>query len=134
MNTILLAYDGEPATEHALQRAGMLAKALGSRLIVVTVDPVERNVIRGGPVVENPEQYTADLDRARAYLAEEGVEADYVEAPGEPADVIAELAHERAADLVVVGTHGRTLIERLLGQSVSHAVVEKTRADVLIVH
>ena len=53
---------------------------------------------------------------------------------GHPADTIAELAKERDADLIVVGTHEPNAIARLFGQSVSETVAHKVHCDVLIVH
>jgi nucleotide-binding universal stress UspA family protein len=53
---------------------------------------------------------------------------------GNPATAIARLAEERGADLVVVGTRELGALQRLLGQSVSQAVLRRVRCDLLIVH
>jgi nucleotide-binding universal stress UspA family protein len=57
-----------------------------------------------------------------------------VTAVGDPASSIAQLAEDRDADLVVVGTRGVGPIQRLLGQSVSQAVSRRVSCDLLIVH
>ena len=71
---------------------------------------------------------------ARGKLAEQGIEADTVLGVGDPAEAIVQLAEQRGADLIVVGTREPGLWERLLGHSVSAAVQRHARCDVLIVH
>jgi nucleotide-binding universal stress UspA family protein len=53
---------------------------------------------------------------------------------GDPAEAIVQLAEERGADLVVVGTREPGFFERVLGHSVSASVQRRARCDVLIVH
>ena len=55
------------------------------------------------------------------------------EVSGEPAPMIVELAAELSADAVVVGTHGRTGMQRLLLGSVAAAVVKDCGCPVLVV-
>ena len=45
-----------------------------------------------------------------------------------------EAAQQHGADLIVLGTRELSLVQRLLGNSVSNAVANKARCDVLIVH
>jgi hypothetical protein len=51
---------------------------------------------------------------------------------GSPADEILRLADEVGADLVVIGTHSRSLVERLLIGSVANKVVRDARCPVLV--
>ena len=89
-----------------------------------------------GPIdpTDPPSEHVEELKHAQTYLEGEGLHADYVPAQGRPADTIAQLARERGADLIVVGTHERNAIARLLGQSVSDSVAHKVHCDVLVVH
>jgi nucleotide-binding universal stress UspA family protein len=134
---IVLGYDESEAAKLALERAVAIAKAFGSELIVTSVAPVVRSVGRsGGPIdsTDPPAAHVEELERAKSYLEGEGVRADLVPALGDPAGTIADLAKERDADLIVVGTHEPSVIGRLFGQSVTEAVVHKVHCDVLIVH
>jgi len=55
------------------------------------------------------------------------------EAHGDPATLIVYTARELNADLIVVGNHGRSGVERLLGNSVSEAVMRQAETPVLVV-
>jgi nucleotide-binding universal stress UspA family protein len=55
------------------------------------------------------------------------------EASGNPADVIVEMASDLLAAVVVVGTHGRKGLQRMLLGSVAEAVVRKAGCPVLVV-
>jgi nucleotide-binding universal stress UspA family protein len=53
--------------------------------------------------------------------------------PGEADDVIIKLAEEKGADLIVVGTHGRTGFGKVLLGSVCERVMGKAKCAVLVV-
>lgn len=135
MKKIVLGYDESDAAKRALERAAQIAKAFDSELIVTSVAPAMTSIGRSaGPVdpTDPPSEHIEELKHAQKYLEGEGIAADYVPALGRPADTIAELAQQRDADLIVLGTH-ETAIGRLLGQSVSESVAHKVHCDVLIV-
>ena len=104
MNTIVVGYDGTEAAERALARAGDIAKAFGSSVVVTSVSSVMTGTAHGGGSVDPtdaPDEHDALLSVARGKLAEQGVEADIVLGVGDPAEAIVELAEERGADLIV---------------------------------
>ena len=137
MKRIVLAYDESDGAKAALERAAELTKAFGSELIVTSVAPILANIGRSagpGDPADPPSAHVEELNHAQAYLEGQGVQAQYVTGLGHPAQTIAELAKERDADLIVLGTREVGVIGRLFGQSVSDQVAHQVHCDVLIVH
>jgi nucleotide-binding universal stress UspA family protein len=137
MKKIVLGYDESDAARRALERAAQLTKAFDSELIVTSVAPIMTSIGRSaGPIdpTDTPADHIEELKHAKSYLEGEGLQADYVPALGHPAETIAQVAGDRNADLIVIGTHEPSAIARLLGQSVSDSVAHRVHCDVLIVH
>ena len=137
MNTIVIGYDDTPAARRALERAAALGRAFGSRLVVASVAPVTSSAAprsMGADPADTALEHRQELEAARAYLAEQGLSGEYVEAVGHPADSIVAAAEEHGADLIVVGTREPGFMERLLGTSVSDSVSHRAHCDVMIVH
>ncbi len=137
MQKIVLGYDESDAAKRALERAAQLTKAFGSELIVASVAPVMTNIGRSaGPIdpTDTPSEHSEELKHAKAYLDGEGVQAHYLTGLGRPAETLAELAKEREADLIILGTHEPSAVGRMFGQSVSDSVAHRVHCDILIVH
>jgi nucleotide-binding universal stress UspA family protein len=137
MDTIVVGFDDSKPSRRALERAAEIGAALGAKLVVTSVAPLLVGTPRSaGPLdpTDSPEDHAEQLRDARTLLEGRGIQADYVPATGEPADTIVELAEQRGADMIVVGTREPGILERLLGQSVSEGVAHRAHCDVLIVH
>lgn len=137
MKTILLGYDDTEPSMRALVRTAEIAKAFESKVHVTSVAPVLVGAPRSvGPYdpSDPPAEHVKQLQHAQALLAHEGVRATLEPAHGDPAEMILAVADEIDADLIVLGTNERPLLERALGMSVSGAVSRKAHRDVLIVH
>jgi len=137
MKKIVIGYDESDAAKRALERAADLAKAFDSELVVASVAPITTNIGRSaGPIdsTDPPSAHIEELKHAQTYLEGRGLQADYAPAIGHPADTLVQIAKERDADLVVLGTREPSVIARLFGQSVSDSVAHRVHCDVLIVH
>ncbi len=138
MARIVVGFDGSEHGRRALERAVELARSSGARLAIVSTAEVSRllrDPAMGVSAVEpaDVEQRAKALEQARAYLAERGLEADFVKGSGDPADVLVQEAEESGADLIVVGTRGLSAAPRWLLGSVSTKVVHHAPCDVLVV-
>ena len=137
IETILVATDGSPASSAASSEAIELALRLGARLIVMNVVNVPELTSAGAIF---PGTLTGAREDAEAIAREvvegarrSGVSATYLTWEGVPGEAIVAAADAEAADLVIVGTHGRSVIGRLLLGSVSEYVVRHARVPVMVV-
>jgi nucleotide-binding universal stress UspA family protein len=74
------------------------------------------------------------LERAREILARRQLEVEYVAEVGAAADRLLEVAEERQADLIVVGSREHGFVERLFGNPVDETVARRSGRNVLLVH
>jgi nucleotide-binding universal stress UspA family protein len=124
---ILLAYDDTDVSNRALERAAQLAKLYGAKLIVTAVTPV---VVGTAPSMEPGPELLRAAERLRAL----DVEPELVEAIGDIASAVIEVAETHDAGLIVIGTREPSQVERMLGHSVSEQVQRMAHCDVLICH
>ncbi len=141
---ILLATDGSDASEHAAQVAVSMARTHGSKLTAVYVtDPYpfisigQANPLGLQAYMAAAQQTASEAHARVSALCEQGgapvaLQARMVEnvaaAPG-----IVQLAADEGADLIVVGSHGRSGIARLMLGSVANKVVAESPVPVLVV-
>lgn len=139
--TILVPTDfGEPS-EAALDYAIDFAKALGAQIVLMHA--YETPVI-GFPdgVVAATADFTTQilegakvgLDRQLASRGRAGVPIRTLVRQGEPFALVNKVAEEIGADLIIMGTHGRTGIPRALIGSVAEKVVRTAHVPVLTIH
>jgi nucleotide-binding universal stress UspA family protein len=131
---IVVGYDGSEAAKRALERATTLGGEHNRVVVVAAAESHARTGITEGAHLDpsEVERRRRDLDDAQAYLSKRGVEAETIEAQGDPGDVIVEAAKD--ADLAIVGSRGLNPLQRLLMGSVSSKVVHRAECDVLVVH
>ena len=129
---ILFATDGSLGAQNARDFLDRLPFAPGTELLVVSVVPDSQSEGETSPADEVGDQRSwADLAAYR--LARAGLSTDSLLVRGHPAEQICRLAEERAVDLVVVGSRGRSSLSRFILGSVSGQVVKHAATSVLIV-
>src|SRR5262249_35209169 len=133
VHTILYPTDFSEHSRHALGPACALARDYGARVVVLHVTAVPAIVFAEGVVPPNPEELRAaareQLDRLE--MPGGDVRAERRLEEGDATTEILRAAQETHADLIVMGTHGRTGLGRLLMGSVAEAVVRKAPCSAL---
>jgi nucleotide-binding universal stress UspA family protein len=142
MRRVLHATDFSAASSRAFKRAVDIAKASGAELLLVHVLPSVFPVVADGyvspKVYEDLEAATrADgqkrLDRLARRARASGARVKSLLLEGVPHERIAQAARARKADMVVIGTHGRTGFAKLVLGSVASRVLAISPCPVLTV-
>ena len=140
MKRIVVGVDGSEDSIRAVAFAGRLATETGAGLTVVYVRHIPTGYYGPPLEVESPEleRHYRHVERRVARRVVEAlmpltVPWDLEVGKGNVADEVQRVAHERGADLIVVGTRGQGPIGRLLGGSVSTRVVHHADLPVLVV-
>ena len=141
---LLVPFDGSPTSDKALDEAIRLARLTGARLRLLHVVD-ELSYVNGFETAMN---YTNEivplmqaageklLALARQKAVDQGVDTDsvlMVGGPGRICEHVAEQARSAQADLIVVGSHGRRGIGRVLLGSDAEQIVRTAPVQVLVV-
>lgn len=139
---ILIATDGSVLSQKGVEQGLELAKALGAKALLVTVSEPWTSYVSGEmaisfPVQEYEEQVKASASKvlagAVAAAQQVGVPCETLHVKDKvPADGIVEAAKERGCDLIVMSSHGRRGISRVLLGSQANNVVTHSSIPVLI--
>ena len=139
---ILIALDASAHSDRALEFVTRMRWPAGSRVIVLAALQPVANVLVGpqeaGPVPpEVIEQQRRQLEElvsvAEGTLREAGFSTEGRVLEGDPREALIQAALEERADLMVVGSHGRTGIAKLILGSVSSHIVTHAPCSVLVV-
>lgn len=139
--SIVVATDGSPYSTAAASEAIGIAKKNNSKLTVIAVVPAELATPTDVDFAATQRELLAEKEmqvaekNAKAVkeaAVKEGVAVQAFVMTGKPADAIIETAKEKGADLIIVGSHGRTGIERLLMGSVAERVIVMSSCAVLV--
>jgi nucleotide-binding universal stress UspA family protein len=132
---VLVPTDGSEGSRAAVEHAVDLARTFDAVLHVLSV--VDADVGVDGAVVGTLDAFEAAgedaVDEVARRAAAAGVETVTDVREGTPHRALLDYADEHAVDLVVMGTHGRTGLDRYLLGSVAERVVRLSDVPVLTV-
>ncbi len=123
---ILVATDGSRFAEAAAFTAANLGAFCTSKVTVASVAAASYSA-------ERRSEGEQAVSQVVEHMRSKGVAAEGLVLQGDPADVVAGLARERGADLIVTGSHGRTGFDRVLLGSTSERILNETPCAVLVV-
>jgi nucleotide-binding universal stress UspA family protein len=121
---IAVGIDLSPESELAAAHAMSLARRDGAQVVLVHVRSTEEMYLG---IDER-----AHLEELRQRLVGQGVEVSHAVVDGFPDAALADAAHELGADLILLGTHGRTGLKRFLLGSVAERTVRLASSSVMV--
>ncbi len=142
LRRILAATDGSRYSETACLEAIGIARRTGARMTVASVVPSEaaspfdivHSEMQRGLIAEREQEAAeSSVKNIKEIAGKEGLPVEGVILEGRPYEAILHEAGEKRADLIVLGSHGRTGLEKLLMGSVTERVIGLADCAVLVV-
>ena len=132
---ILVGTDGSKYSGIAINKAVDFAKAYGGSLVVLSVVDVPAEFCAEAPkavedMIRKAREYTA---AAKKQAEAAGVKSESYVGEAEAWEAIVKLANDQDVNMIVVGSHGRTGLRRLLMGSVTEKVIGHAPCPVLVV-
>jgi nucleotide-binding universal stress UspA family protein len=138
LSKIAVGVDFSPESQRAVDHASMLARQTGAAMTLVhvsTIPPpvsVAPNDAWAALLRERLAANRVRLDELRERLRAQGIDVSHVLADGDPDPGLVDAARELGADLIVVGTHGRSGVQRLVLGSVAEKTIRLASSAVLV--
>jgi len=137
IHRLLLATDLSTASERAADEAIRLAVESEAQLVVLSVVDPRRLRLPGGRFLRRIDQERGRVEEGARMLADRaraaGANATFLVWEGDPAEVILAASEAENVDVVILGSHRRGLLGRLVLGSMSARVSEQARCPVLVV-
>ncbi len=145
---LLVPLDGSKLAEEALPHAEAIARRFGARItlfqvaasvpIPTSVDPISGTGSEAMVALEALETAERDAERYLREVASrsnlQGLEVTPEVTRGKASKEIVLRAHRRDVDLIVMSTHGRSGLGRLVFGSVADAVLRESGTPILLIH
>lgn len=146
IKSILWPFDGSEQSEKALDTAVVMAKKFKAKIHGLhVVDSMPKLLITGYgdpeiagfdlPLYEAELRQVArkSLEQTVADRVPEDIEVETKIITGVPKDIIADYAREHGIDMIVMSTHGRSGLSRVMLGSVAEATIRKSTVPILII-
>jgi universal stress protein A len=137
METILYPTDFSLESRPAFEVACALARDGGGRVVVLHVERSPLASLGGfagvPPLPSEYDRQTVEEQLHAVQPSQPGIPVEYRLEYGDPEEGILKAAQEIGADVIVMGTHGRTGLRRLLMGSIAEHVMRKAPCPVLTV-
>jgi nucleotide-binding universal stress UspA family protein len=141
MKNILVPIDFSAVQNSMVSIAGDLAKAQGAKLWLVHVAAPDPDFVgfKVGPEYVREQradilrQEHQDIQAIAAHLKDAGISAEALLVQGPTTDTLLEVAQKVSADLIVIGSHGRSAIFRAFVGSVSEQILKESKVPVMVV-
>lgn len=143
MNKLLLATDGSPSAKKAAETVkGFLTAYPQLEIVIITVG---YNALIYDAATFTTSTFYEEINRQEDEFAEQLKQecletfkpwkerVRFVHVKGYPSNEICKLADKEQVDMIVVGSHGKSAVDRVLLGSVSHAVLNHAKTSVLVI-
>ena len=132
--TILFATDFSDTADAALAEAAAVAREHGAKLLILHVQGPLVAYAMTGPCYMVPETESDRLKEALSRIVPpgQGLVCEHLLVMGDPASEIVRIARDEQTDMIVMGSHGRRGLNRLLLGSVAETVLRHAPCPVLI--
>jgi nucleotide-binding universal stress UspA family protein len=133
--SILFATDGSKFSEAATDKAIDFAKSYGSELDVITVvDVTEEFMARAPGALEDlVKKAKSMVEDVKKKADSKGIKAESIVREGDAYKAIINIAKKQKVNAIIMGSHGRTGLKRLLMGSVTERVIGHAPCPVLVV-
>ena len=132
---IILAYDGSKYSNKALQEAISIAKSSSGSLLILSVVDITDEFESEAPGLTDKmtEKLLKMAQKALGKAVAAKIKARVEIHVGDAYEMIVDIAKKKKADIIVMGSHGRTGLTRLLMGSVTSRVIGHAPCSVLVV-
>lgn len=133
---VMVALDGSATANQALPHAEFLAKTFKAELSLFRAVPDVDRIGRVGPEDEEQRRQIDDAERdldSQAEMLRHHLDIQVVTDVGDPADRIVAYAKTHKVDLIVMTTHGRSGLSRMIYGSVAEKVLHTAPCAILLI-